>query len=318
MIQARALTRQFRSGDEIVQAVDGIDLDVAAGELVAVLGPNGAGKSTTMRMLTTLLAPTTGRATVAGWDVTTNPDAVRSRIGYVGQGNGAGHQQRVRDELVAQGRCYGLRRSDAQRRADDLIDTLELGQFASRSAGTLSGGQRRRVDIALGLVHSPQLLFLDEPSTGLDPQSRANLWQHILRVREQTGMTLLLTTHYLDEADLMAERVVIVDRGRVIADDTADTLKAELVGDQVTLLLSTEADLPAASQVARVTASADAIESDGLTVRLRAPQGARILPEILRSLDHAGVKLQSADVVRPSLDDVFLNLTGRSLREGRS
>lgn len=205
MIHARGLTRVFTMKKEAVEAVRGIDLDVEAGQLVAFLGPNGAGKSTTLRMLTTLLPPTSGTATVAGHDVARDPAAVRSRIGYVGQRNSAGEEFHVRDELVTQGRCYGLRRKEAAARADELLDLLDLAPLARRVPGTLSGGQRRRLDIALGLIHRPDLLFLDEPSTGLDPKSRAEIWEHILRLRATYGTTLFLTTHYLEEADNMAE-----------------------------------------------------------------------------------------------------------------
>ena len=168
-----------------------------------------------------------------GHDVVAEPGEVRRGIGYVGQGNGAGQNQRVRDELVTQGRAYGLAKDESRRRSDDLLDALDLVALADRAANTLSGGQRRRLDVALGLVHRPQLLFLDEPSTGLDPQSRANLWEHILRLRREHGMTIVLTTHYLDEADSMAERVMVIDHGVVIADDTADRLKAQLAGDRM-------------------------------------------------------------------------------------
>ncbi|MEH3053566.1 MAG: ATP-binding cassette domain-containing protein [Patulibacter minatonensis] len=240
MINAQGLTRSFRSADGAeIQAVRGIDVHVAEGELVAFLGPNGAGKSTTLRMLTTLLPPTSGSATVAGFDIAREPGEVRRRIGYVGQGDGAGHMQRVRDELVTQGRCYGIGSAESNRRADELLEQLQLTDQANQKVMTLSGGQKRRLDVALGLVHRPCLLFLDEPSTGLDPQNRANLWSHILRLREETGMTIFLTTHYLDEADAMAERVLVMDRGEVIADDTAGGLKAELSArsgvDHVTL-----------------------------------------------------------------------------------
>jgi ABC-2 type transport system ATP-binding protein len=228
MISAQGLTRTFRvDSTTTVEAVRGIDLEVGEGELVAFLGPNGAGKSTTLRMLTTLLPPTSGRATVAGFDIARDCGEVRRRIGYVGQGDGAGHMQRTRDELVMQGRCYGLSAAASRHRADELLEQLQLTEQAGQKVMTLSGGQRRRLDVALGLVHRPALLFLDEPSTGLDPQNRANLWHHILRLREETGMTIFLTTHYLDEADAMAERVMVMDRGEVIADDTPAGLKAE-------------------------------------------------------------------------------------------
>src|SRR3954468_18114777 len=238
MIETRGLTKHFKD----VRAVDGIDLTVARGELVALLGPNGAGKSTTLRMLTTLIPPTSGTANVAGFDVVRRQREVRQRIGYIGQGNGAGHSQRGRDELVSQGRAYGMSVRDARRRAAELIDSLDLAEVADRTVAPLSGGQRRRLDIAMGLIHSPALLFLDEPSTGLDPQNRANLQEHILRLRAEHGTTIVLTTHYLDEADSMTERVIVVDHGRIIAHDPPARLKAEHVGDTIQFGFDTEAE----------------------------------------------------------------------------
>jgi ABC-2 type transport system ATP-binding protein len=282
-----------------------------AGELVALLGPNGAGKSTTLRMLTTLLQPTSGSAEVAGHDVTTAQNAVRQRIGYIGQGNGAGHNQRGRDELVNQGRCYGLSRAVARTRADELIDSLDLAGVADRRVSSLSGGQRRRLDIAMGLIHAPDLLFLDEPSTGLDPQNRANLQEHILALRARYGTTVVLTTHYLDEADSMAERVIVIDHGTVIADDSPARLKADLAGDRVRLGL---ADDGAAQRACGLIDSAVVV--DGTALVVRAADGPRLVPGLLHKLDLAGVEVVSVEVARPTLDDVFLALTGRSLREG--
>ncbi|MBE3002287.1 ATP-binding cassette domain-containing protein [Nocardiopsis sp. HNM0947] len=235
MIRTRALARSFRSGKHTVEAVRGVDLDVAEGELVALLGPNGAGKTTLLRMLTTLLPPTAGAATVAGYDVRTDAARVRARIGVVGQGHGLGESQRARDELLTQARLYGVGRREARARADELLEMLELTGVADRGTPSLSGGQKRRLDIALGLVHRPRMLFLDEPSTGLDPQSRANLWGHVARLRAEHGTTVLVTTHYLDEADGHAERAVVVDHGTVIADGTPDALKGQVPGDRVTL-----------------------------------------------------------------------------------
>ncbi|WP_158880829.1 ATP-binding cassette domain-containing protein [Amycolatopsis anabasis] len=312
MIHTRGLARSFRAKGETVEAVRGLDLDVEEGELVAFLGPNGAGKSTSLRMLTTLLPPTAGTATVAGHDVRADPAGVRRRIGYIGQGNGAGNHFRVRDELVTQGRCYGLSRAESRNRADELLAALDLEALARRTAETLSGGQRRRLDVAIGLVHRPELLFLDEPSTGLDPHNRANLWEHILRVREQYGMTIFLTTHYLEEADTMAERVLVIDHGRVIADDTPGNLKAELAGDRI--VLATGNDVEARRVAAAGERRAHRVEIDGTTVILRVTRGDEVLPVFLRSLD-ASVDVLAAEVRRPTLDDVFLALTGRSLRE---
>ncbi|CAM06203.1 ABC-2 type transport system ATP-binding protein [Saccharopolyspora erythraea NRRL 2338] len=312
MIHARGLTRRFKVKKESVEAVRGLDLDVERGQLVAFLGPNGAGKSTSLRMLTSLLPPTSGTATVAGHDVVGDPAAVRARIGYVGQKNSAGENFRVRDELVTQGRCYGLGRAEAGRRADEIMELLDLTPLAKRNPGTLSGGQRRRLDIAMGLIHRPELLFLDEPSTGLDPQSRANIWEHVLRLREQHGTTLFLTTHYLEEADTMAERVVIIDHGRIIADGTAEELKSDLAGDRITVVAE---DAAGAAVAAEIGSRLGEASLEGTTVRVRMPNATTALPGYLRALDADGVKVTAAETARPTLDDVFLGLTGRSLRE---
>lgn len=315
MIHARKLTRRFRSRGGDVEAVRGIDLDVDPGQLVALLGPNGAGKSTCLRMLTSLLAPTSGTAIVAGHDVVADPAGVRAHIGYVGQRSGAGENFRVRDELVTQGRCHGLTRAGARARAEEILDLLELRPLADRRPGTLSGGQRRRLDIALGLVHRPRLLFLDEPSTGLDPHSRADIWEHVLRLREEFGTTVLLTTHYLEEADDMATRVVIVDHGRIIADGSPERLKGDLAGDRVTVVVrDPEAVARAAGIAERITAPGE-VAVAGTAVTLRVPDAGAALPEYLRSLEAAGVPVGTAETFRPTLDDVFLTLTGRSLRE---
>ncbi|GAA2449701.1 ATP-binding cassette domain-containing protein [Agromyces soli] len=311
MITARGLTKTFRSKGQTVEAVRAVDLSVAAGELVAFLGPNGAGKSTTLRMLTTLLPATSGEATVAGCDIRRDPAGVRRRIGYVGQGSSGGHTQRVRDELHAQGAFYGLGRRETHARAAELLDSLELGAFANRSVQSLSGGQKRRLDVALGLIHRPELLFLDEPSTGLDPHSRANLWEHIVELRRTTGTTIFLTTHYLDEADQLAERVMVMDHGRVIADDTAAALKESLAGDRVTLGFAGRADASAAA--ARLGGELD--PADPTRLVLTEADGARALPRHVRDLTEAGLDLLTATHRPPTLDDVFLALTGRSLRE---
>ena len=313
MISTRSLTKDFAVGrGQTVHAVRGISLDVEPGELVAVLGPNGAGKTTTMRMLTTLIPPTSGTATVAGHDVSTAAAKVRRSIGYVGQGNGAGHTQLVGDELHSQAAIYGLGRREARTRVGQLLEALDLTELRDRKVSDLSGGQRRRLDVAMGLVHGPSLLFLDEPSTGLDPQNRANLWDHILRMRAEYAMTIMLTTHYLDEADSMAERVVVVDNGEVIADDTAEMLKAKLAGDQLVL---TASDAAAVGRLIDQLPGALDVVVAGDRVEARVSDGPAALPELLRAAHEAGVHVTTAQVHRPTLDDVFLNLTGRSLRE---
>jgi ABC-2 type transport system ATP-binding protein len=317
MIRTSGLTKDFVvSRTQTVHAVRGIDLRVEAGEMVAVLGPNGAGKTTTMRMLTTLLRPTAGTATVAGHDVVAQPALVRRHLGYVGQGNGAGHSQRALDELVVQGTIYGLGARAARSRAAELLEGLDLTEFAGRKVSELSGGQRRRLDVALGLVHAPRLLVLDEPTTGLDPHNRANLWEHIGRLRAAHDMTIVLTTHYLEEADSAAQRVVVVDNGQVIADDTADALKRELAGDAVVLRV-TGIDGEAgrlATMVGRLPDARDVVV-DGEHVRAKVADGPGALPEILRAAMAAGLSISAAEAARPTLDDVFLSLTGRSLRE---
>lgn len=312
MIHARGLKRNFKSKTETVEAVRGLDLDVAEGEMVAFLGPNGAGKSTSVRMLTTLLPPTAGEASVGGFDVLREPAAVRRHIGYVGQGAGAGGYHRVRDELVTQGLAQQMSKADSRCRADELIGMLELTGLEQRTGMTLSGGQKRRLDVALGLMHSPKVLFLDEPSTGLDPHSRANLWEHILKLKRATGMTIFLTTHYLDEADSMAERVMIMDHGQVIANDTPERLKANLAGDRITV----DADgAETAAEVAANLPEARDIVRDGARVGVTVKGGEAVLPEFIRALDARGARVLAANVRRPTLDDVFLGLTGRSLRE---
>jgi len=227
LIHTEALTRSFRVGRETIEAVRGVDLDVAPGELVALLGPNGAGKSTTLRMLTSLLPPTSGTARVAGLDVAADPAGVRRRIGYIGQKDGAGHNYRVWDELVMQGRFYGMTKAAAAANGERLLETLDLGNLRMRKVSSLSGGQKRRLDIALGLIHEPALLFLDEPSTGMDPQNRANLWEHIMRLRAERGTTIVLTTHYLEEAEALCEDIALIAGGRIVARSTPEGLKRQ-------------------------------------------------------------------------------------------
>jgi ABC-2 type transport system ATP-binding protein len=318
MIETHGLTKAFMARKRTVEAVRGLDLTVAPGELVALLGPNGAGKSTTLRMLTTLIAPTSGTAQVAGYDVTTQPQHVRRAIGYIGQGNGAGHNQRGRDELVSHGLAYGMSKASARSRADELVDSLDLTQVADRKVSSLSGGQRRRLDIAMGLIHAPALLFLDEPSTGLDPQNRANLQEHVVALRERYGTTVVLTTHYLDEADSLAERVVVIDHGRLVADDTPARLKADHAGDRITLAFDEVVDAAnAAARIARGHGDAEVEHADREVV-VRVASGALLAPAMLVDLQDAGLPARSVEVARPTLDDVFLNLTGRSLREGHT
>lgn len=314
IIEAHGLTKRFTVKKQTVEAVTDLSFEVEPGALVAFLGPNGAGKSTSLRMLTTLIPPSSGAARVVGHDILSEPAAVRARIGYVGQLTSGSFAQRARDELLGQGAFYGMSRAASVARADELIESLDLAGFATRSVQQLSGGQKRRLDVALGLMHAPPLLFLDEPSTGLDPQSRANLWQHITDLRAQHGTTVFLTTHYLEEADRYAERVMVMDKGRVIADDTAARLKANLAGDGITLGFETASDAERAVTVVAQLTDRE-VHRDGTSVSLTAPDGDALLPAAVRALDAAGIAVRTATGIPPTLDDVFLALTGRTLRE---
>jgi len=315
VISTRDLTKRFQTKGKAVDAVRDLNIEVERGELVAFLGPNGAGKTTSLRMLTTLIPPTSGTATVVGHDIATAQSAVRASIGYVGQGSSGSPAQRVRDELVSQGRFYGMSRAASAERAEELITSLDITPFAAQQVQHLSGGQKRRVDIAIGLMNAPPLLFLDEPSTGLDPQSRANLWQHILDLRAEHGTTVFLTTHYLEEADRYAERVMVMDSGQVIADDTAPALKATLAGDAVTIRVADVAQSEAAAVVVGQSLQAEVTAADDGTLTAAVRDGARLLPVALGRLAAENVAVAAATCVPPTLDDVFLALTGRTLRE---
>jgi ABC-2 type transport system ATP-binding protein len=318
IIEAKGLARDFKSRKRIVHAVRGVDLTVNEGEIVGLLGPNGAGKTTTLRMLTTLLRPTAGTATVAGADLLRDPLEVRKRIGFVPQAigqtqGGTTDLSLVVEELLDQGTAYRIPKAETKRRAAALIEQLGLGGLEQRYVKTLSGGQRRRLEIALGLVHQPMLVFLDEPTTGLDPQSRSNMWEHIRRLREELGTTVFLTTHYLDEADALCDRLFVVDRGIMVASGTPDELKRRISGDVVTLRVNGQTEaaraLLADESVVRETSVGDG------ALRLTVDRGEEALPVLLRALDGAGIMLSAISVARPTLDDVFLTLTGRSLRD---
>jgi ABC-2 type transport system ATP-binding protein len=314
MIRASGLARQFTVRRRTVDAVKGVDLDVTAGELVGFLGPNGAGKTTTLRMLTTLLRPSAGEATVAGCDLRADPLGVRRRIGYVAQGGGTAAECKVGDEIELQGRLHGLSKAAARRQGAELMERLDLSGLDQRLTKTLSGGQRRRLDIALSLVHDPKLIFFDEPTTGLDPQSRANLWEHIRRLRAEHGVTLFLTTHYLDEADSLCDRILVIDDGEIVVEGSPDSLKAGVSGDGVTIGVTEDA-VPAAAEIAGRLAGAHEVTTAQGSVRFRVPRGDIAMPELLRALDSAGIAMTAMQVHRPTLDDVFLTLTGRTLRD---
>jgi ABC-2 type transport system ATP-binding protein len=321
IIEARGLARTFKSRKRTVEAVRGVDLTVGEGEIVGFLGPNGAGKTTTLRMLTTLLKPTAGTATVAGADLLSSPLEVRKKIGYVPQAigetmGGTDPSCLVIEELLDQAALYRIGGAQARRRAELLTDQLELTGLEQRLVKTLSGGQRRRLEIALGLVHRPPLVFLDEPTTGLDPQSRSNLWEHIASLRSDLGTTVFLTTHYLEEADVLCDRVFIIDHGVIAAEGTPDELKRRISGDVVTLRVAgadhgtdTARKLLADQAVVREISAGDG------ALKLTVEHGEQALPALLRVLDAAEVTLESINLSRPTLDDVFLTLTGRSLRD---
>jgi len=319
IIEAKGLARTFRSRRRTVEAVRGVDLTVSEGEIVGFLGPNGAGKTTTLRMFTTLLLPTAGSATVAGADLLADPVGVRSRIGYVPQGIGASTgggsdpSAKVAEELAFQAQLYRVPARDIPGRVALLTSQLDLAGLEDRLVKTLSGGQRRRLDIALGLVHSPQLVFLDEPTTGLDPQSRSNLWEHIRKLRQELGTTVFLTTHYLDEADALCDRVLVIDHGQIVAEGTPEALKRRISGDVITLSVS--GDLDIAQGLLACQPGVRDISLDGRALRLAVERGEEALPGLLRALDGAGIAMESIQLARPSLDDVFLTVTGRSLRD---
>ncbi|MGK5738330.1 ATP-binding cassette domain-containing protein [Micromonospora sp. URMC 103] len=318
MIETRGLRKSFRSraGRETktVEAVRGVDLTVAEGEIFGFLGPNGAGKTTTLRMLATLIEPDGGEATIAGADLRKAPGEVRRRIGYVAQGGSTWDESTAREELVLQARLYDIGKADAHRRAARALDAFQLSEFADRKCKTYSGGQRRRVEIALGIIHEPRIVFLDEPTTGLDPQSRAHMWDEIRRLRA-AGMTVFITTHYLDEADALCDRIAIMDHGEVVAEGTPADLKREISGDvvQVGLDIGTTPQAAKALDGEAYVKKLETADEGGL--RLYVDEGATAIPQILRRLDHAGLALSSIELHRPSLDDVFLTKTGRSLRE---
>jgi ABC-2 type transport system ATP-binding protein len=314
-IQAHGLRKSFRVKAESVEAVSGLDLTVTAGQIFGFLGPNGAGKTTTLRILTTLLAADEGEAFVAGADVMRSPQQVRRRIGYVGQLGGADASATGLENLLLQARLYGLSAAAAASRAKELIDLFDLGAFAGRVVRSYSGGQRRRLEVALGILHDPQVLFLDEPTTGLDPQNRANLWNHVRQLRDN-GTTVFLTTHYLEEADQLSDRLAIIDRGHVIAEGTPAQLKQRYSGDTIII---TPADLPASLQsleddLAALPFIRTARIEDG-SIRLSVTDATRSMAAVFSMLADNGIDVRAASLAQPSLDDVFLHETGRSLRD---
>jgi ABC-2 type transport system ATP-binding protein len=307
-IEAHDLVKTYPKG---VRALDGLSFAVPAGTVFGLLGPNGAGKSTTVKILTTLAQADSGTARVAGLDVRAKPARVRHLIGVVAQLSGADPVATGRENIMLSGRIQGLRGRDLARRTDELLGRFALADAAGRPVRTYSGGMRRRLDVAMGLINRPQVLFLDEPTAGLDPESRSAMWAEIGRLAAAEGLTILLTTHYLEEADHLASRLAIVDRGQIVVAGTPDELKGELRGDAVHLELAsgTPRD-PVLAALARVPGVRDA-RVEGTSLSARADEGATALPAVLAALEGAGVTVRAATVARPSLDDVYLRYSGR-------
>ena len=319
-IEARQLVKTYavRGSKHGIRALDGLDISVPRGMIYGLLGPNGAGKSTTVKILTSLARPDSGQARVEGVDVLARPGQVRHMIGVVAQRSGADPTATGRENLILQGRLYGLRGAAVRARADELLAHFGLTEAAGRLVRTYSGGMQRRLDVALGLMHRPEVLFLDEPTTSLDPESRAAMWQEIARLAGGEGMTVLLTTHYLEEADRLASRLAIVDRGRVVATGTPDELKGELRGDAVHVELPADADPARVRQVLAALPAVRDVVIAGRGVSARSDDGAVAVPIVLAALQRGGVNAASVAVARPSLDDVYLRHTGRRYSESES
>lgn len=321
IIETQGLTKTFKAraagkdAAKVVNAVKGVNMSVKQGEIFGFLGPNGAGKSTTMRMLATLLPPTSGSATVAGRNLLKEPAAVRERIGYVGQAGGTEESLTGRENLLLQAQLYGLNKAAAAERAEAMMTALDLTSFADRRVKTYSGGQRRRLDIAMGMTHNPTLLFLDEPTTGLDPQSRARMWDEVRKLRDG-GTTIFLTTHYLDEADALADRLAIIDHGQIVSEGKPDALKRQIGGDVIALGLDVQNGArQRAGDLLRGQAYVREVRDAVDGIHLVVEGGESALPAMLRLLDGAALPIRTVTMSRPTLDDVFLKLTGRSLRE---
>jgi ABC-2 type transport system ATP-binding protein len=308
-IEANDLTKTYPPD---VRALDGLSLAVRAGTIFGLLGPNGAGKSTTVRILTTLSRPDDGNARVAGIDVLAEPVRVRHAIGVVGQKHGLDPEATGRENLVLQGELYGITGRELRQRTAEALERFGLADAADRQAKTYSGGMQRRLDVAMGLIHRPQVLFLDEPTTGLDPEARAEMWQEIERLAREEQMTILLTTHYLEEADRLASRLAIVDRGRIVAEGTPDELKSALEGDAIQVELADPDDAAAARTALEDVAGVGHATIDGRALRARARNAAVAVPAVMAAFDAHGVPVASVTLARPSLDDVYLHYAGRS------
>src|SRR5439155_18159999 len=309
-IEAQGLEKTYGAS---VRALDGVSFTVPRGTIFGLLGPNGAGKSTTVKILTTLSRPDAGSASVAGVNVLKHPSEVRRVIGCVAQKNGVDLEASARENLALQGRLYGMHGTDRRRRVDELLARFELSRDADRPARTFSGGMLRKLGVALGLVHRPAVLFLDEPTTGLDPVSRSDVWAEIRRLAREDGVSVLLTTHYLDEADHFVDRLAIIDAGRVVTEGTPDHLKSELRGDAIHVALDAESSLDAGRQaLSRLNGRLRDLSIEGTTLHARVDDGPSAVPNVLALLDGAGARVRTVTVSRPSLDDVYLKHTGRT------
>jgi ABC-2 type transport system ATP-binding protein len=311
-IEARDLVKTY---PKEIRALDGLSFTVAEGTVFGLLGPNGAGKSTTVKILTTLAQADSGSAAVAGLDVHAQAAAVRRAIGVVAQRSGADPTATGRENLLLSGRIQGLRGRDLARRADELLARFDLADAAGRMVRTYSGGMKRRLDVAMGLIHRPQVLFLDEPTAGLDPESRSAMWDEIARLSAGEGLTILLTTHYLEEADRLASQLAIVERGRVVASGSPDELKARLHGDTVQVELAFPGDPAELDAVLRQVPAVREVSVSGTQLSARADDGATAVPALLTALERAGVAVHGITAARPSLDDVYLRYAGRRFAE---
>jgi ABC-2 type transport system ATP-binding protein len=313
-IEVRNLRKTYRGS---VKALDGLNLTVDSGSVFALLGPNGAGKSTTIKILTTLSRPDSGEARVAGIDVLREPQRVRHSIGCVAQKSGVDDNCTGRENLILQGQLYDLHGSDLKLRVDKLLERFSLTSAAGRVASTYSGGMKRKLDIAMGLIHRPRVLFMDEPTTGLDPEARAELWEEIGNLSAE-GLSILLTTHYLEEADRLAQKIAIIDHGRVVAEGTAEALKGELRGDSVEVELAEVALGEAIYSALENLSILSEVKVSAKTVYARAEHGASAVPPMLVALEAAGVKVASVKVARPTLDDVYLRHTGKTFQQAEA
>ena len=309
-IEAEALVKTYRTRAGIVRALDGLDLEVAEGSVLALLGPNGAGKTTTVRILATLLRPDSGRATVAGYDVVTQAHELRKVIGLSGQYAAVDENLTGRENLWMFGRLYQLPSTEASSRANALLEQFEIADAAERTVKTYSGGMRRRLDLASALIGRPRLLFLDEPTTGLDPRSRLGMWD-VIRNLVREGTTLLLTTQYLEEADELADQIAVVDHGRIIASGTADELKSQVGGERIEVIVHRRDDIERATDLLAESGESS-VDQHTRRVTVPAHGGANRLVEVVRSLDEAGIGIDDIALRRPTLDDVFLSLTGHA------